>query len=167
MNGALNAWRREVAEQLRRAGLNAVTAMEGARAPRWREAVAAVSLARVVCAPGGFKDYLGVWTDPDTGREREAYGREAELTLALDIFAPRDGGEGVCQTAAEAVMEELACRGAAGLNALELQAGQVEFLAREGLYRQKTSCRCRAWLVARTDGDGGAFTDFEVRGSMR
>ena len=167
MNGALNAWRREVAEQLRRAGLNAVTAMEGARAPRWREAVAAVSLARVVCAPGGFKDYLGVHTEPDTGKERELYGREAELTLALDIYAPRDGGESACQQAAETVTETLVCQGAAGLTALELQTGQVEFLESAGLYRLQISCRCRAWLVARTDGDGGAFTDFEVRGSMR
>ena len=64
MNGALNAWRQSVVEQLRENGLNAVTAMESARAKRWREAVAAVSLSRVVCAPGGFKDYLGVMTDP-------------------------------------------------------------------------------------------------------
>lgn len=167
MSGALNGWRQAVAAQLQEAGLNAVAAMEPARAPRWRAAAAAVSLARVVCAPGGFKDYLGTWTDPDTGKRRELYGREAELTLALDIFAPRDGGEGVCQTAAEAAMEELACRGAVGLDALELQAGQVEFLEREGLYRQKATCRCRAWLVARTEDAGGAFTDFEVRGSMR
>jgi len=164
---ALNALRETVAEQLRQEGLNAVAAMEGRRANRWREAVAAVSVARVVCAPGGFKDYLGVRLDPGTGRERELYGREVELTLAVDVFAPRDGGESVCQEAAEAVTECLVCRGAAGLSTLEVQAGRVEFLEKEGLYRQEVSCRCRAWLVAETEDGGGAFVDFEVRGRMK
>lgn len=165
MTGALNALREDMAEQLRQAGLNAVTAMESARAARWREAVAAVSLSKVVCAPGGFKDYLGVRRDAD-GMEQELYGREVELTISMDLFAPRDGGESACQEAAEAIAENLMCYGAAGLNALEIQAGQVEFLEKDGLYRQKTSCRCRAWLVARMDG-GGAFVDFEVKGRLK
>ena len=167
MNGALNTLREAVAQQLRQAGVNAVTAMESGRASRWREAVAAVSLSRVVCAPGGFKDYLGVHTEPDTGKERELYGREAELTLALDIYAPRDGGESACQQAAETVTETLVCQGAAGLTALELQTGQVEFLESAGLYRLQISCRCRAWLVAAAESGGGAFVDFEVKGRMK
>ena len=167
MNGALNAWRQSVVEQLRESGLNAVAAMESVRASRWREAVAAVSLSRVVCAPGGFKDYLGVMTDPESGVERELYGREVQLTLALDVFAPRDGGESMCQGLAEAVTECLVCRGAAGLSALEVQTGRVEFLEQDGMYRQEISCRCKAWLVARMDDGGGAFVDFEVKGRMK
>ena len=163
MTGALNALREQVVQQLRQAGVNAVTGMESARASRWREAVAAVSLSRVVCAPGGFQDYLGTYQE-ENGLERELYGREAELTLALDIFAPRDAGESACQEAAETVAESLMCHGAAGLNVLEIRTEQVEFLDREGLYRQKTTCRCKAWLVARTDGGDGAFADIEVKG---
>lgn len=167
MRGALNAWRQTVAEQLRQNGVNAVTAMESPRASRWREAVAAVSLAKIVCGPGGFQDYLGVQTDERTGKEREVYGREAELTLALDVFAPRDAGESACQELAEAAAECLVCQGAAGLPALEIRAGRVEFLERDGLYRQEVSCRCKAWLTARTDGGAGTFADFEVKGRMR
>ena len=167
MSGALSGWRQAVAEQLRENGLNAVTAMESARAGRWREAVVAVSLSGVVCAAGGFQDYLGVWKDPETGKERELYGGEAELTLALDVFAPRDGGEGACQAAAEAVTECMVCRGAAGLAALEVRAGRVEFLEADGLYREEVSCRCGAWLVARIDDEAGAFVDFEVKGRLK
>ena len=166
MNGALNAWRQSVVEQLRESGLNAVAAMESAPANRWREAVAAVSLIRVVCAPGGFNDYLGVRRGPEAGTEQEVYGREAELTLAMDVYAPRDGGESACQQAAERMMETLVCQGAAGLSALELEAGQVEFLEKEGLYRLKTTCRCGAWLTAAVDS-GGTFVDFEVKGRMK
>ena len=167
MNGALNALREAVAGQLRQAGIHAVTAMEAERAKRWREPVVAVSLSRVVCAPGGFKDYLGLRRDPETGKEEELYGREVELTLALDISAPRDGGESACQETAAAVTETLVCQGAADLTALELEAGQTAWLEQEGLYRQPVSCRCRAWLVARMDEGGGAFVDFEVKGRMR
>lgn len=166
MSGAFGALRERVAEQLRQNGLNAVAAMDCARASRWREAAAAVSLSGVTCAPGGFQDYLGVWKDPKTGRERETYGREAELTLMLDIFAPRDGGGDACQRAAETAVESLLCQGAAGLPALEVQTGRVEFLEGEGLYRQPVSCRCRAWLTVRMDEKAGTFVDFEVRGRI-
>lgn len=165
MSGALSSLREGVAEQLRQAGLSAVTAMEPQRAARWRSPVAAVGLQGVSCAPGGFQDYLGLRRDPETGREQEVYGREAEITLAVDVFAPVDGGEGACVETAEAVMEELVCRGAAGLTALELQTGRVEFLEKTGLYRVQASCRCRAWLVAAADS-GGEFVDFVVKGRI-
>ena len=153
MSGALGRWRDRVAQQLRDSGLNVVTAMDPGRAARWREPVAAAAVSQVVCAPGGFQDYLGVERDGQTGEEREVYGREAELTLALDIFAPRDGGGEACRKAAE--------------TAVEVRTGRTEFLERDGLYRLEVACRCRAWLTARADQEAGAFTDFEVKGRMR
>ena len=165
MSGAISALRAGVAEQLRQAGLHVVTAMEPDRAARWRSPVVAVGLKKLDCAPGGFQDYLGLRRDPETGKEQEVYGREAEITLALDVFGPVDGGEGRCLETAETVIEELTCRGAAGLAALELEAGRTEFLEKTGLYRVQVSCRCKAWLVAAADS-GGEFTDFVVKGRV-
>lgn len=166
MSGAFGALRERVAEQLRQNGLNALAAMDRAPASRWREAAAAVALSGVACAPGGFRDYLGVRSDPATGREQELYGRQAEITLTLDIFAPRDGGGDACQRAAEIAVESLLCQGAAGLTALEVRTGRVEFLEKEGLYRQSVSCRCGAWLISRTGEEAGTFVDFEVKGKI-
>ena len=166
MSGALRAWRDRVVEQLRQRGVNAVAAFDPARAPRWRTAAAAVSVRQAECAPGGFQDYLGTERGPD-GAQREVYGRQAQLTLALDIFAPRDGGGDACLRAAEAAVEELVCRGAAGAAALEVRTDKIEFLERDGLYRQEVSCRCGVWLVARRDDETGTFTDFEVKGRAR
>ena len=160
MNGALNALRRGVVEQLQACGLNAVAAMEPERAARWRGPAVAVALSRVKCAPGGFQDYLG---GPDG---EELYGRAAEVILTLDIYAPREGGAGACQEAMDVICTELLCRGAAGLTVLELEAGQVEFLEKLGLYRQTARCLCRAWLTVRRGGSGG-FVDFMVRGRTR
>ena len=165
MNGALNGLRQAAVELLGEYGLYAVTAMEPAARKRWDGPVVAVSLSRVVCAAGGFQDYLGLWTDPETGEESERYGKGIELTLALDIYAPRDGGESACQETMAVLAEAVACRGIGGVPALELLAGRVEFLEQDGLYRLPVSCLCKGWLVARAD-TSGAFVDFEVRGRM-
>lgn len=167
MSGALGAWRTAVTRQLQRAGVDAVEAMEPDRAPRRRSPAAAVALAGVACGAGGFQDYLGTERDPDTGGQREVFGREAELTLGLDVFAPRDAGASACRETAEQAANELLFRGAAGLPVTGLTAGETEFLEREGLYRLRVRCRCRAWLAARSGGeDSGTLTDFEVRGTM-
>lgn len=166
MTGALGRWRTSVAEQLRSAGLEAVEAMGPERAARVRGPVAAVALAGAACGPGGFQDYLGA-EETQGGGSREVYGRWVELTLRLDVFAPRDGGAPACRAAAEQAAEELLFRGAAGLPVAELTAGETEFLERDGLYRLAVRCRCGAWLTARADEETGALTDFEVRGTMR
>lgn len=163
MTGALNALRRSAVELLEGCGLHAVAAMEPDSRKRWTEPVVAVALNKVTCAAGGFRNYLGLKTDEATGAVSELYGRAVELTLALDIYAPRSGGESACRETLDAMTEAVMCRGIGGLTALELEAGSVAFLEQEGLYRLPVRCRCRAWLVAAVD-EGGAFADFEVRG---
>lgn len=167
MNGALGAWRTAVTQQLQKAGVDAVEAMEPERVLRRRSPAAAVALAGVTCAAGGFQDYLGLERDQANGEQREVFGREAELTLGLDIFAPRDAGAAACRETAEQAANELLFRGAAGLPVTELTVGETEFLERDGLYRLPVRCRCRAWLTARSGGEeSGTLTDFEVRGTM-
>ena len=163
MTGALNALRQSVVELLQECGLHAVAAMEPDSRKRWDGPVAAVALDRVVCAAGGFQDYLGERHNPDTGREEEIYGRAVELTLSLDLYAPRDGGAGACQQALGVMAEALAFRGAGGLSVGEIHSGAVEFLERDGLYRLPVKCTCKGWLVAAVDSSG-AFVDFEVKG---
>ena len=163
MTGALNTLRQSVVELLREYGLYAVTAMEPDSRKRWDGPVAAVSLSRVVCAAGGFRDYLGLRYNRDTGNEDEIYGRAVELTLSLDLYAPRNGGESACQQALGVMAEALTCHGAGGLSVGELHTESVEFLERDGLYRLPVKCTCKGWLVAAVDSSG-AFVDFEVKG---
>ena len=164
MTGALNALRQDIVSLLREYGLHAVTAMDPAGRKNWDGPVAAVSLSRVVCAAGGFRDYLGQRKNPDTGNMDELYGKAVELTFSLDLYAPRNGGESACQEAAAVMAEALACRTVSGLSVRKMQTGQVEFLERDGLYRMPVSCVCKGWMVAVVD-DSGTFVDFEVKGS--
>ena len=165
MSGALETLRQAVAAALNAGGVNAVAAMEPEARRRWDGPVAAVSLAGVECGPGGFQHYLGAWKNPDTGLEEEVYGRKAQLTLALDLYAPRDAGEGACQQALARMSEVLLTGGAGGLEVAEIAAERVEFLHQDGLYRLPVRCRCAAWLIVRRDA-GGYFTDFEVKGRL-
>ena len=159
MTGALGRWRTAAAEQLRAAGLDAVEAMEPERAARRRGPA-------LSCGSGGFQNYLGTEETAEGGR-RELYGRAVELTLRLDVLAPRDGGASACRAAAERAAEELLLRGAAGVPVDGLSMGETEYLEAEGLYRLAVRCRCGAWIAAWAVEDGGRLTDFEVRGTMR
>ena len=164
MTGALNALRQDIVALLQEYGLYAVTAMDSDSRKNWDGPVSAVSLSRVVCAAGGFRDYLGQRKNPDTGDMDELYGKAVELTFSLDLYAPRNGGEHACQEAAAIMAEALACRSLNGLSVREMQTGQVEFMERDGLYRMPVSCTCKGWMVAVVD-NSGAFVDFEVKGS--
>lgn len=163
MTGALNALRGSVVTLLEEYGLCAVTAMESSARKSRDCPVAAVSLSKVVCAAGGFKDYLGLRHNRDTGLEDEVYGKAVEITLGLDLYTPRNGGESACQQAFGVMAEALSCHGAGGLSVTELRSGSVEFLERDGLYRLPVSCTCKGWLVAAVDSSG-TFVDFEVKG---
>ena len=163
MTGALTKLRQDAVETLKKAGVTAMEAFEAERRSHRAEAVVTVSLAKVVCASGGFRDYLGLRYNRETDREEELYGRGVELTLALDIYAPEGGGESACRTAMDAVAEVLTTQGIGGLSVQEMESGQVEFLDSCGRYRLPMKCRCSAWLVAAA-AESGEFADFIVKG---
>ena len=165
MTGGLTQFRENVVAQLQQEGVPAVAAFQPEERRRLTAPAAAVSLARVSCVPGSFHSYLGE-RDEEDGQSAQWYGREVELALALDVYAPRDGGESACRQTMEDMAELLLCQGAAGLSVNELESGQVEFLKEQGLYRLPVTCRCRGWLAAAVREDG-VFTDFEIRGKQR
>ena len=87
---ALTNLRQKAADLLNESGIPAVAAFEPESRKLRTEPVAAVSLAQVACQSGGFQNYLGRYEEgQDSG---ELYGRAVELTLALDIYGPRDSG---------------------------------------------------------------------------
>lgn len=163
MTGALTSLRQGAVDLLNERGIRAVTAFEPEARRKWTGPVAAVSLAKVVCAPGGFQDYLGLRHNEKTGEDEELYGRAVELTLSLDIYGPRDSGEGQCRRTLDRMAEVLTSEGVAGLTVLELESGATEFLDSCGLYRLPVRCRCKAWLTAAASADG-TFVDFTVKG---
>lgn len=163
MTGALTKLRQGAVETLVSAGIQAVAAFEPEARKYRTEPVVAVSLSKVVCASGGFRDYLGLRYNEATGQEEELYGRGVELTLSLDIYGPGECGESACRGVMDQVVEVLAAQGLGGLSVRELESGGTEFLSSCGMYRLGMKCRCSAWLVAAAAEDG-EFVDFIVKG---
>lgn len=158
---ALTSWRQQAAELLNQKGIPAAAAFEPGERLLRDEPVAAVSLARVACQTAGFQNYLGRYEEGEAGGE--LYGRAVDLTLALDIYGPRDSGETACRRVLDRMAETLLTEGLAGLTVQELESEGVEFLDEYGMYRLPVRCLCKAWLTAAVLEDG-EFVNIRVKG---
>lgn len=160
----LEELREATAAFLRQRGVPAAVAWEDAPRVRRSGAVAVVSLRGCRGGPAGLQDYLGERFDPDTGRWEELYGKRAELTLGLDLYAPEQLGESGCTALFAKLSEALADGGPEGLTVLRLSCGETGFVEREGLFRCRAEAVCRVYLYASAD-ENGVFTDFRIRGT--
>ena len=63
----------------------------------------------------GFHDYLGEWYDEKTASYQERYGKELDVSLLLDAYAPRAVGAAGCDTLLDQVQNVLTASPPAGL----------------------------------------------------
>lgn len=161
----LDKLREDVAEYLRNAGIDAVTAWDVGDRVRRKKPVAVVSLREVQGGPAGLADYLGEWLDPETEKWEELYGKRAKLVLGLDLYAPESAGEAGCAAAFAKLSEALTGGRPTGLAVEELSCGETAFVKEQGLFRCPVQMTCRVFLYAKLT-ENGVFTDFEVRGSL-
>lgn len=90
-----------------------MTAWTGRERERLTRPTAVVSVRKCQVGPAGFQDYLGERFDRDSGQWTELYGRKAELTLGLDLYAPEET-EGAAMEAALFRLARALVRGRAG-----------------------------------------------------
>lgn len=155
-----------MAEFLQKQGVRAVAAWPADPRQEREEPVVVVSVRGCKAGPAGFQDYLGERYDEKTGRWEERYGKKAELTLGLDIYAPERGGGEAVQAAFDALAGVLICGGPPGLDLLEFSCGQTIRDPESRRLKRPVEAVCTAWLCAVTDV-GGAFVDFELRGVVK
>ena len=155
MSAGLEKVRQAVADYLNGRGVPAVTAWPGRARQEREEPVVAVSVRGCKAGPGGLQNYLG-----------ERYGRRAELTLGLDIYAPEKGDGEAVQVAFDALAGALLLGSLPGLDLQEFSCGQTVWDSENRRLKRPVEAVCTAWLCAVTDG-GGAFSDFELRGVVK
>lgn len=160
----LEELRQTAAEFLRARGIDAVTAWDDRARVRREQAVVVVSLRGCEGGPAGLCDYLGERFDPETRQWEELYGKRAEITLGLDIYAPKRLGESGCTDLFSRLIEALSDGGPAGLRVKELTCGETDYAEQEGLFRCRAQAVCGVYLYAVTN-ENGAFVDFIVRGT--
>lgn len=156
----LQELRQALAEQLRKRGVEAVTAWgpEKRRAPG--KAMVVVSLRRAESTPPGFQGYLGERYDPVKGRWEELYGKRVELLFGLDVYA--ESAEEV-QAGLDALGAALEDQGPAGMTAVEVSMGETAYQSGSRRYVCPVEARFSAWATA-VRGEEDSFLDFEVRG---
>lgn len=166
MSAGLEHIRRHMADFLNKQGVRAVTAWPMSPKTMQEEPVVAVSLRGCKAGPAGFQNYLGDRYDEETGRWEERYGRKAELTFGLDIYAQEKGDGETVQAAFDALAGALLLGGPEGLELQSFSCGQTVRDGESRRLRRPVEAVCTAWLCAVAD-TGGAFVDFVLRGVVK
>ena len=163
VSAGLEHIRRHMADFLNSRGVRAVTAwpMTPRREPEGP--VAVVSLRGCRAGPASFQNYLGDRYNEETGRWEEQYGRKAEITFGLDLYAPEKGDGEAVQAAFDALAGALLLGGPEGLELQSFSCGQTVRVGESRRLKRPVEAVCTAWLCAVSDA-GGAFVDFELRG---
>ena len=166
MSVGLEKMRREMADWLNSRGVPAAIAFPAVPRQEREEPVAVVSLRGCRVEPAGLQNYLGERYDQETGRWEERYGRKAELTFGLDLYAPERGDGELLQTAFDALAGALLLEGPEGLELKELSCGQTVRDGERRRLKRPVEAVFTAYLSAVSDV-GGGFIDFELRGVVK
>lgn len=166
MSTGLEQVREKMADYLNARGVRAVTAWPAGPREEPEGPVAVVSLRGCRAASSGFQDYLGERFNPTSGRWEERYGKRAELTLGLDIYAPEKKGGQAVQAAFDKLAEALLLGAPEGMDLREFSCGQTVRDAERRLLKRPVEAVCAVLLWAMEDA-GGEFIDFELRGVVK
>lgn len=166
MSAGLERIRQQMADYLSGQGVSAVTAWPGVPRQEQEDPVVVVSLRGCKAGPAGFQNYLGQWYDEKTGRWEERYGRKAELTFGLDIYAPQRGDGESVQRAFDQLAGALILGGPEGLRVDSFSCGPTIRDEENRRLKRSVEAVCTAWLCA-VSNVGGAFVDFELRGVVK
>ena len=162
----LEQLREKLAEYLRERGVDARAAWPPGDRERVTGPVVPVSLRGCRTERAGFQDYLGERFNEETGLWEEVYGKKAEITFGLDIYAPAEADGAELQAAFEALAAALAAGGPEGFSVGELSCGETAYDRESRLLRRPVQLKSLVWVYA-TGRDGGLFTDFIIRGGLK
>lgn len=166
MSAGLQAIQEHMAKYLTAQGVRTVTAWPGQERPSRSKPVAVISLRGCQNAPSGFQDYLGERYNQQTGLWEELYGRKAQITFGLDVYAPGDGEENALQEAFDKIATALAQGGPRDLAVQEFSCEETQYDSQTRLQRRSVQVACQAYLYA-VAREGGEFLDFELRGGLK
>lgn len=166
MSTGLEQIREKMAGYLNGHGVRAVAAWPGEPRKEPEEPVVVVSLRGCRAGSSGFQDYLGERFNAASGHWEERYGKRAELTFGLDVYAPEKGGGRAVQKTFDDLAGALILGAPEGMELREFSCGQTARDPERRLLRRPVEAVCAALLWAVEDA-GGEFIDFELRGVVK
>ena len=166
MSGGMESIRERMADYLNGQGVPARTAWPERGSPLGAEPVAVVSLRGCQAESAGLLDYLGERLNQDSGLWEELYGKKLQLTLGLDLYAPRRGDGADLQRAFDALAAALTLGGPEGLSVRAFSCGETVYDPGTDMRKRPVQVVCDAMLCAAAR-PGGVFSDFELRGGLK
>lgn len=163
LDGLQNALVRYLTEN----GIPAQVSWPAPRRTGPEEVTVLVSLDQVNCSGAGLQDYLGLRLDEKSGMWEEVYGRKAELTFVLDIYATPQAGARRCREVFSQIAGAVQPRRVLGLCVKSLTGEETEFDSKEGLLKLRVRLVCQGWVYAGQDGQENAFLDFILKGDVK
>lgn len=145
----------------------AMSAYSAEELKKYTCAVAAVGVREVSVTHSGAAEYLGQRYDEVRGTVREVYGKKLELSLSLDLYAPRAVGADACEEAAEAVTQAMMAALPCGLHMQKITWEQVRWDETYGMFCLGGTVKYEAYFTAETAEETAEFTDFILRGVVQ
>ena len=115
----------------------------------------------------GALDYLGERWNEERGTVEEVYGKTWQLTLSVDIFAPRTAGAAACEEASEEVTAVLLQNLPSGLRAEEISWEESRWDKEYGLFLRRGSVKFSASFLATAAEDETVVSDFILKGVVK
>lgn len=134
---------------------------------RYTTPVITVGLKSGVGTTPGFAEYIGQRYVQESDQYIEVYGKRLELTLCLNIYAPKSeaNGAGKCMELFGKVLTTLNTL-PSGLRIRSVTCGETEFDHSANLFCCPCEVKLTAFLYAETTEDIGEFLDFILKGVL-
>lgn len=154
------------AEYLREQGIAADVIYQGKGSRDAGQVCVVVELERVVAAPLGMGDYLGIESEGETQAGSEVYARKASVTLRFVLYAAKALSESGLRDCAQMMFSLLTQERLAGFHVLKLEQESFEFQAGREQFRCALSAELEGSVRAYMDMETGVFTDFWISGTL-
>lgn len=141
-----------------------LTAFPAVSKKRFAVPVAAIGVRRGESVSAGFSEYMGERFDESMGTYCEVYGKKLELTLGLDIYAPRESGAGACLDTAAKIISALPVL-PSGVKVKSFSCGEPGFDPKTEMFLLKTELHCVCFMYA-DKTDDAELLNFTLRGVL-
>ena len=165
MNGFAQI-RDPLAARLEEQGIPALAEWTRGKIPALSGVAAVTGIRESESGPAAFWNYLGTRWDEEKGCAVERYGRTVELTLFVDLYAPK--GQAAALEEALRTLEELILeQGGSGVSFHALRRGAIEHDGASGYLKSRCTVGCRACFTATRTEEGAPLTDFILKGVLQ
>ena len=141
-----------------------MTAFPAGEKKRFTEPVVALGVRAGESVSAGFSEYMGERYDEDDDAYYEIYGKKLELTLGVDIYAPKESGAGACLDVLAKIIAALPAL-PSGIRIKRFSCGETGFDAGTGMLLLKADMPCLCFMYADNTGDS-ELLDFTLKGVL-